>query len=166
MKNLVDTIKSLVDVGCLGRTMKKKVGKNFCEVDISKQKGKWIVIDLDKERSLIDKQSLRPDFVFVSNKPIGKGSVVVVEISMGKNKSANDVQRQIQSGFDILEKRLLETSSKNSLKNIEFIGLFCGKPPKALREKLSKTGIRFRNTIVMIKVLHCGESLEKAFETH
>lgn len=165
MTSLVDRIKELVDEGCLVQTIKKSVGRKYCSVDISSEQGKWIVIDLDKQGALIDLQSLRPDFVFISDKPVGRGRIVVVEISMGKNKSANDVRKQIQSGFENLEDRLIRDGSQELIKSIEVTGLFCGNPPKALRQQLANTKVRFGGTVIMIKILNCGQPLSKAFKT-
>ena len=141
--------------------MKKKAGKRYCEVDMSDQEGKWVVIDLDRDGSLIDLQSLRPDFVFVCDNPRGGGIVVVVEISMGNSKSGSDVKRQIQSGFNNLEERIYKTGDRSVLKKIDAVGLFCGNPTKEMRNKLSSTRVRFGNKNIMIKILNCGRKLKE-----
>ena len=161
MISLVEIVKNFVDDSCLSRAMKKKVGKRYCEVDMSDQEGKWVVIDLDKEGSLVDLQSLRPDFVFVCDNPTGGGIVVVVEISMGKNKSESDVKRQIQAGFNNLEERIYKTSDQSVIKKINAVGLFCGNPTKEMRNKLSNTRVRFGNKNIMIKILNCGRKLNE-----
>lgn len=161
MISLVEIVKNFVDDSCLLRSMKKKVGKRYCEVDMSDQEGKWVVVDLDKEGSLIDLQSLRPDFLFVGDNPTGGGIVVVVEISMGKNKSESDVKRQIQSCFNNLEDRIYETSDGSVIKKIDAVGLFCGNPTKEMRNKLSSTRVRFGNKNIMIKILNCGRKLKE-----
>lgn len=164
MTSLVDKVKGFVDDSCLIQTMKKSVGRKFCAVDISNVQGKWIVIDLDKQGSLTDMQSLRPDFVFVSDIPVGGGRIVVVEISMGKNKSASDIRRQIQAGFENIESRLIKDKCQEMVKSVKVTGLFCGNPPIALRQQLSKTKVRFGNKVIMIKILNCGQKMSKVVE--
>ena len=166
MTSLVDKVKGFVEDRCLTQTMKKSVGRKFCGVDISDVQGRWIVIDFDKQGSLIDIQSLRPDFVFVSDQPFGGGRIVVVEISMAKNKSASDIRRQIQSGFENIENRLIKDKCQEMVKRVKVTGLFCGNPTKALRQQLSKTKVRFGNKVVMIKIQNCGQKLSKVLENN
>lgn len=161
--NLVNTIKKVVDPKSLATTMKRKVGRKHCAVDVADESGQWLIIDLDSKESFMNSQSLRPDFIFVSDDLNGKSRIVVVEISMGKNKTASRIRKQIQAGFDRLEKKLKAAQFPVTNSDVEAIGLFCGNPPKRLREELSKTEIKFGHTIERVSVMNCGRSLRSVY---
>lgn len=162
MSNIIIELRKIISSSCLATIMKRTEGcQRYCEVKITNKKLARIIIDLDEPGSFMSEHESRPDYILVCSDLKMDERIVVVEISMGGNKDTKIIAKQLQAGLQGIEREMSKLSDKISFSKFKIFALFCGATDRNMREKLGKEKIYFNNKRISIKVMRCGESLDK-----
>lgn len=163
MGNLVALIESIVDKAFKVR----KIKDGRCQIDVSQEKEPKLILRFCPKRpnfgSTAKNEVSSPDFLFVSDHPMPNGRLFVIEMSGGRDKSRNDIERQLKSGFAQLRHRM-ESKGITSFGSEPLIrAVYYGKMNTYTRDAIAKRPIRFRvfDRSFDLVLLHEGSKLDK-----
>lgn len=162
MTTLVDTIKMIIpsDFWVLG------ISEQSIKIDVSKEKEPKLIVRFDPKRAnfgkRIDQHVTSPDFLFASDHPALDGRLFVIELSGGRDKTRQKLEKQLASGFAQLEKCMMA----NDVEGFKFMpkvrALYFGNMNSKTRRDIKKRPlvIRFLGHKVPFKILERKSGLE------
>ncbi|MBC6404684.1 MAG: hypothetical protein GDA41_02975 [Rhodospirillales bacterium] len=92
--SLVSEVKDKTDPRCHTQNIRR----DGYSIDVRCEPQPWLALDFDLPGSPLGENDRRPDFLFVGDKGGGRGRLASVEISKGKDKSADKIVAQLQAG--------------------------------------------------------------------
>lgn len=142
MRNLVAFLKSIIDKSF----WTKKIEDRRCKIAISKELDPKLIVKFDPHRPNFGRRANSnikfPDLIFVSDYPRNQGRLFVIELSKGKTKSRNDIEKQLSSGFKQLHDCMIEKGIENFNSNSVLRAIFYGKISQVTYQEIRKKPLK------------------------
>lgn len=153
MTNLVEIVRSKIKEKCIANRCKK----DGCSVSLKCAPRQRLIIDFDKPGSPLGQADKRCDYLFVANESTSWSWLVPLELKKSK-VDAKEVIEQLKAGADISQKLVPRHIEVNFRPIVAHRGI-----RKAERDELKKprNRIRFRNLREYVRLINCGDKLNK-----
>ena len=155
MTGLVEQVRTKVNKTCIITTRIKKEG---CSVSLSGAPDSRLIVDFDKNGSLLGMDEVRCDYLFIAEDSSDAVWVCPMELKRGGLR-ASEVVGQLKAGAQVAE----HVVPQNTRAKFRPVAAFGGGIHRAELDELKRKSnkVSFRGVSESVRLIECGEKLTK-----